>query len=133
MTEVIPYRNNVYQRRHFANVPLLSFRHTFLKSTFFLLASREWNKLDPSLPNSAVYNIFKINFFRLRPSPYKFLQSHIPKAIKLVISFRLGLSHFQGHRFQHSFQKTSNLFCNSNLNIETPSYYFLYCVLFHAE
>ena len=122
MTEVMPYRNNVYQRRHFANVPSLSFRHTFLKSTFFLLANTEWNKLDPSLPNSAVYKIFKISFFRLRPSPYKFLQSHIPKAIKLVISFRLALSHLQGHRFQHSFHKTSNLFCNSALYIETTSY-----------
>ena len=35
LTELIPTWNELYQTRHVANVPYLSFKHIFLKSTIF--------------------------------------------------------------------------------------------------
>ena len=59
LTELIPTRNEVYQTRHLANITSLSFKHNFFKNTFFPSTILEWNKLDPSLRNSASYNVFK--------------------------------------------------------------------------
>ena len=53
LTELIPTRNEAYQTRHLNNTPFLSFKHNFFKNTFFPLTILEWNKLDPSLRNSA--------------------------------------------------------------------------------
>ena len=88
----------------------------------------EWNKLHPSLRNSANYNVFKNSILKfIRPSPNKIFQYHNPKRIKLVT--RLGLSHLR----DHSFQDTLNPLCSCDLDIETTSHYFLHCPLFHAE
>ena len=94
----------------------------------------EWNKLDPSLGNSASYNVFKNSILKfIRPSPNKIFQCHNPKGIKLVTRLRLGLSHLREHKFKHSFQDTLNPLCSCGVDIETTSHYFLYCPLFHAE
>ena len=127
LTELIPTRNEAYQTRHLANIPSLSFKHNFFKNTFFPSTILEWNKLDPSLRNSASYNVFKNSILKfIRPSPN-------PKGIKLVTRLRLGLSHLREHKFKHSFQDTLNPFCSCGLDIETTSHYFLHCPLFHAE
>ena len=94
----------------------------------------EWNKLDPVLWNSASYNVFKNSILKFtRPSPNKIFQCHSPKGIKLVTRLRLGISHLREHKFKHSFQDTLNPLCCCGHNIETTSYYFLHCPLFHAE
>ena len=134
MTELIPTRNEAYQTRHVANIPSLSFKHNFLKNTFFSSTNLEWNKLDPSLQNSASYNVFKNSILKfIRPSPNKIVQCHNPKGIKLVTRLRLGLSHLWEHKFKHSFQDTLNPLCSCGVDIETTSHYFLHCPLFHAE
>ena len=134
LTELIPTRNEAYQTRHLANIPSLSFKHNFFKNTFFPSTILEWNKLDPSLRNSASYNVFKNSILKfIRPSPNKIFQCHNPKGIKLVTRLRLGLSHLREHKFKHSFQDTLNPFCSCGLDIETTSHYFLHCPLFHAE
>ena len=51
LTKPIPTRNEVYQIRHVANIPSLSFKHNFLKKTFFPLTVLEWNRIDPSFGN----------------------------------------------------------------------------------
>ena len=48
LTELIPTWNEVYQTRHVANVPYLSFKHIFLKSTFFPEAILTKTKSLPS-------------------------------------------------------------------------------------
>ena len=111
MTELIPTRNEAYQTRHVANIPSLSFKHNFLKNTFFSSTNLEWNKLDPSLQSSASYNVFKNSILKLR----------------------LGLSHLCEYEFKYSFQDTLNPLCSCGLDVETTSHYFLHCPLFHAE
>ena len=134
LTELIPTRNEAYQTRYFANIPSLSFKHNFFKNTFFRSTILEWNKLDPSLRNSASYNVFKNSILKfIRPSPNKIVQCHNPKGIKLVTRLRLGLSHLREHKFKHSFQDTLNPLCSCGVDIETTSHYFLHCPLFHAE
>ena len=134
LTELIPTRNEAYQTRHFANIPSLSFKHNFFKNTFFPSTILEWNKLDPSLRNSASYNVFKNNILKfIRPSPNKISQCHNPKGIKLVTRLRLGLSHLQEHKFKNSFQDTLNPLCSCGHDTETTSHYFLHCPLFHAK
>ena len=94
MNELTPTRNETYQTRHAANIPSLSFKHNFSKNTFFPSTILEWNKLDPSLRNSASHNVFKNSILKfMRPSPNKIFQCHKPKGIKLVTRLRLGLSH----------------------------------------
>ena len=134
MTELIPTRNEAYLTKDVANVPSLSFKHNFFKNTFFPSAILEWNKLDPFLRNSAGYNVFINNISKfIRPSPNTIFQCHNPKGIKLVTRLRLGLSHLREHKFKHSFQDTLNFLYSCGLDIETTSYYFLHCPLFHAE
>ena len=67
-----------------------------------------------------------------RSLPLKF-KCHNPKGIKLLTILRLGLSHLREHKFKHSFQDTLNTLCSCGLDIETSSYCFLHCPLFHAE
>ena len=134
MTEQIPTRNEAYQTRHVANIPSLSFKHNFFKKTFFPSIILEWNKLDPSLRNSASYNVLKISILKfIRHSPNKNFQCHNPKGIKLVTRLRLDLSHLREHKFKHSLQDTLNPLCSSGLNVKTTSHYFLHYSLFHDE
>ena len=131
MTELIPTHN---EARHVAKIAFLSFKHNFLKNTFFPSTILEWNKLDPSLRNSASYNVFKNSILKfIRPSPDKIFQCHNPKEIKLVTRLRLGQSHLREHKIKHSFQDTLNPLCSCGLDIETTSYYFLDRPLCHAE
>ena len=132
--EVIPTRNEAYQTKLVANAPSLSFKHIFLRNTFFSSAILEWNKLDLSLRNSASCSIFKNSILKLTwPSPNIIFQCHNLREIKLVTRLRLGLSHLQEHKFQHRFQDTLNPLCNGRFDIETTGHYFLHCPLFHVE
>ena len=116
LTNLIPTRNEVYQTRHSANIPSLSF------------------KLDLFLRNSTSYNVFKNSILKfIRPSPNKIFQCHNPKGIKLVTRLRLGLSHLREHKFKDSFKDTLNPLCSCGIDIKTTSHYFLHCPLFHAE
>ena len=106
LTELIPTRNEAYQTRDVANVPSLSFKHNLFQNTFNKFKNiLEWNKVDPSLWNSANYNVFRNSILKfIRPFPDKIFQCHNLKGIKLVTRLRLGLSHLREHKFKHSFQ-----------------------------
>ena len=102
--------------RHVVNVPSLSFKHFFFPS-----AISECNKLDPSLRNSASYNVLKNNILKfVRPSPNKIFKCHNPKGIKLVKRLRLGLN------LNHAL----NPLCKCCVDIETASQYFHHCPLY---
>ena len=134
LNELIPTRSEACQTRHVANIRSLSFKHNFFKMTFFPSTISEWNKLDPSLRNSASHNVFKNSILKsIRPSLNKIFQCQSPKGIKLVTRLRLGLSHLREHKFKYSFQDTLNSLFSCGLDIETRSHYFLHYPLFHAE
>ena len=79
LTELKPNCNEAYQTKHVAHVPFLSFKHIFQSGII------EWNKLGPSLQNSAGYNLFKNSMLKYtRPSPNKIFQYHNQKGFKLV-------------------------------------------------
>ena len=84
LTKLIQTCNEIYQTRHVANIPFLRFEHNFLKNTFLPSAILEWNKLNPSLRNSATFNVSKNILKFIRPSPNKSFQCLNPNGIKLV-------------------------------------------------
>ena len=45
----------------------------------------------------------------------------------------LALSHQGEHKFNRNFQNCINLFCCCVMKIESISYFFLHCPLFHEE
>ena len=56
--------------------------------------------------------------------------THNPKVIKLIVRFRLSLSHLREHKFKHSFQDTINPLCQ---DIESTTHFFLHCPFFSNE
>ena len=133
LIELIPTCSEAYQTRHIAHVPSLSFKHNFFKNTFLPSAFLEWSKLDPSLWNSARYNVFRNTILKfIRPSPNKIFQRLTPKGIKLVTRIRLTLSHLREHKFKRNIIDTLNLVSICGLDIRTAYHYFLYRPLFHA-
>ena len=103
------------------------------KNTFFPSTILEWNKLDPSLQNSASYVFVNSILEFIRASSKKIFQCHNPKGIKLATRLRLGLSLLWEHKFNSSFQDTLNPLCSCGLSIETLYHYFRHCPLFHIN
>ena len=56
-----------------------------------------------------------------------------PIRIKYITRIRLGLSHLQEHKFEHSFQDTLNPICNCGNDIESAIHFFLHCPLHSNE
>ena len=132
LTELIPTCNEAHQTNHV--VPTISFKHNFFKNMFFPQTIIEWNKLYPSLRNSASYNVFENRILKfIRASLNKIFQFHNPKGIKLVARERVGLNHRLGNKFEHRFQDTLNRLCGCGLGKETAPHYFVHCSLFHVE
>ena len=47
--------------------------------------------------------------------------------LKLLTRLRLGLSHLNEHRFNHSFQSCINPLCSCSLAIESTTHFLLHC------
>ena len=56
--------------------------------------------------------------------------SHNPKDVKLVIRFRLTMSHLRKHKFKHSFQDSINPLCNRGHEVEPAFHFFSFIVLY---
>ena len=63
----------------------------------------------------------------IRPVQTNIYNSFDPKGLTFLTRWRLGLSHLNKHRFQHSFQDCVNPICSCSLEIEDTSRYFLHC------
>ena len=50
--------------------------------------------------------------------------------LKLLTRLRLGLSHFNEHRFNHNFQSFINPLCSCSLTIESTTHFLLHCYHF---
>ena len=47
--------------------------------------------------------------------------------LKLLTRLRVGLSHLNEHRFNHSFQNLSNVLCTFSFEVESAAHFFLPC------
>ena len=106
-----------------------SFKNSFSPSTI-----SEWNKLDPSLPNSESFLASQKNIFQfIRPATNSAYNCLNPKMIKLITRLRHCLSHLRGHKFKHNFQESLNPLCSCGHGIESTKHCFLHCQLFTNE
>ena len=62
-----------------------------------------------------------------RPIPEPIYNVHNPVGLKLLTSFRLGLSHLSQHKFNHNFQDYLNPLCSCSLEVESVSHFSLPC------
>ena len=112
------------------NLPFFTPNITFSKTTFFVTVI-EWNMSDPNLRSAASLSVFKKNLLKfIRSSPNRVSNCHNCKRIKYLTRLRLSLRDLREHKFKHSFQDTLNPFCSCGLDVETKTYFFLYCPLF---
>ena len=128
---LIPSKNSNYNTRNTDKITPFHTKHNFFKNSFFPSTVIEWNKLDPNLRSAASVSLFKKSLLKfIRPLPKSVFNCHNYKGTKYLTRLRLGLSHLREHEFKHSFQDTLNPFCSCGLDVETNTYFFLYCPLF---
>ena len=100
-------------------------KHDFFQNSFFPSVVIEWNKVDQNTQNSENLFIFKEKLLKfIRPSGNSVFICHNPKGIKLLTRLRLGPSHLREHKFKHD---SLNPICSCSQNIETSTYFLLYC------
>ena len=90
-------------QRHPNTFNSFSCRTEYFKNSFFPCVTGEWNKLNPEIRRSGIYNIFRkllLNF--IRPSASKVYNINDTIGIKLIAKLRLGFSHLQEHKFKHN-------------------------------
>ena len=130
---MIPNLNRVRQTRHNNNIPAIHARHNYFKNSFFPSTISEWNNLDCKIRNLGSLSVFKKNLLNfIRPCANSIFSIHKPYEIKLLIRWRLGLSHLHDHKFRHCFQDTLNPLCDCGNDTETTTYFFLHCPSFHT-
>ena len=62
-------------------------------------------------------------------NPVYNIQNYI--GLKLLTRLRLGLSHLNGHRFNHNFQNCINPLVTCSLEVESTLHVFLHCHHYH--
>ena len=128
---LIPTKNSNYNTRNTDKITHFHTKYNFSKNSFFPSSVIEWNKLDPILRSTASLSVFKNNLLKfIRPSRNTVFNCHNCKEIKNLARLRLGLSHLRGHKFKHSLEDTLNPFCSCDLDVDTNTHFFLYCLLF---
>ena len=78
--------------------------------------------------NSELISVFKSRLLLLiRPVQNSIFNIFDPKGSTLLNCLRLGFSHLNEHRFQHSFENCINLLCSWSLVTEDTLHYLLHC------
>ena len=91
--------------------------------SFFPWTILEWNKLQLTLHKSS-YKIFRNSLLKMIcPSPNPVYDIHNPLGLRLLTRLRLGLSHLNEHKFNHSFKNCVNPLCTHSLEIESTSHF----------
>ena len=102
-------------------------RSNNFKYSFFPWNILEWNKLDLTLRKSS-YKISKNYLLKMiHPSPNPMYNIRNPLGLRLLTRLRLGLSHLNGHKFNHNFKNCVNSLCTCSLEIEPTSHFSLHC------
>ena len=125
--ELIPKKSHQYITRNVKDTATYQCRTDVFNSSFFLWTITEWNKIDIKIWNSP-YLVFR-NYLlsKIRPKPSPFYNIHNPSGVKLLTRLRLGLSHLNKRKFNHSFDYCVNPFRTCCLEPESTSYFFLHC------
>ena len=80
------------------------------------------------IQKSKSYAIFRNASLKIgRPNQCSVYRIHNPVGLKLLTSFRLGLSHLNEHRFNHNFQSCINPLSSCSLTIESTTHFLLHC------
>ena len=115
-------QNKKQQYTHF-QLPNKLFQVLFFSSTL-----KDWFNLDLKIRNSESISIFKSKLLSfIRPVQNNIYNISDPKGLIFLTRLRLGLSHFNEHRFRHNFQDCLNPSCSCSLEIEDTSHYLLHC------
>ena len=104
---------------HNHNTRKLSFVETYycrndaFKYSFFPYTISERNKLDSELQNAKSHSIFRKSLLKFgRPSPNLLYKIYDHLGVKLVTRFRIGSSHLDKNRFNHSFENWIHPLCS---------------------
>ena len=85
--KLIPEKTSSYVTRNAEHIPLFNIKHNFYKNSFFPSSIIEWNNLNPNLPNSEHFGIFKNNILKfIRGKPNSFFNCCNFKGISILIA-----------------------------------------------
>ena len=105
----IPSSHTHYNTRNTDQVGTYYCRTDIFKTSFFPYTLIEWNKLDLDVWKSKSYATFRNTLLKLGRSIQRAIYSiNNPVGLKLLTCLRLGLSHLNEHRFNHTFKNCIN-------------------------
>ena len=115
----IPSSQIYYNTRNADQVETYYCRTDIFKNSFFPYTIIEWNKLDLDVCKSKSYADFQNTLLKLcRPNQHAIYSINNLVGLKLLTHLRLGLSHLDGHRFNHNFQNCINPLCSYSLVVK---------------
>lgn len=86
-----------------------------------------WNKIDINV-HSFSYSVFKSYLLEeIRPKINSLYNIYNSSGIKFLSRLRLGLSHLNEYKFNHTFNDCVNPSCTCTLQYETTSHFFYNC------
>ena len=128
--KLIPAKSSSYNIHNSDHIETYYCRIDIFIYSFFPYTTVEWNRLDRTLCNSKSYKIFKNSLLKIgRPMPKPTFYIHNPLGLKLLTHLRLGLSHLNEHRFNHSFADCINHLGSFSLEAESTAHFFLHCII----
>ena len=117
---LIPPKRNSFC--HPNTYSVLRCRNDHFKNSFLPYVVREWNRLSTKIRNSTFCQEFRkyvLSF--IKPICSSLIPIHRHNGVKLLVTLRLGFSHFGKHKVSHSFLDTLNPLCSCILDHETTS------------
>ena len=87
--------------------------------------------LNPDIRNAPITAFKKHLLKEIKPDLHPVYNICKPIGLKLLTRLRLGLNHFNKHRFSHNFENCVNPLCTCSLEAETTSHFFLHCHYYH--
>ena len=128
LSDLILQTNHLYNNCAAEDVTAFYSRTDAIKYTSFqyIILELDWNtqrsKTMPSFTNSLLRNGWHI------PKPN--YNTHNPTGLTLLNRLKVGLSHLNQHKFNHSFRDCLDPLCSCSLEIESPLEFFRYCHYF---
>ena len=112
LNDSIPIMSLHYTTRFFYFCQILKLEPNFFRNIFFQYTVNEWNNLGNIIKPFESYLTFrKILFNLIRPKCNETYRIHHTTGLKLLTRLRLGLSHLNDHKFNHSFRDCINPLC----------------------
>ena len=123
----IPSSQTHYNKRNTDQIETYYCRTDIFKNYFFPCTKIEWNRLDIDIWKSISCATFRNTLLKLGgPIQRPIYSINNPVRLKLLTRLRLGLSHLNEHRFNHSFQNCINPLCSCSLKIELTFHFLLH-------